>query len=405
MSYLRDFNMSAFWAGITGFVWYAFGTVPLQIAVADQLKLTAHQSASWMFIVWFSGAIASIGLGLKYRQPIPITWTIPGLVYLGTLAGQYTIAEMVGANLVAGILIIALGSMGVGARIMAWLPLPIVMGMFAGSILSYVTRLVSVTVADVAVAGAAVAGFLIGRAVRKAGAPPLAFAMVAGGIAVLATGSAASAPVEWALPAVSLPEVSFSIAAIAAISLPMLVLAMGLGNVQGMGFLLAQGYRAPIDAVTVVVGVNSVVNACFGGHPAIVARTGVAIFAGADAGPRRGRYWASVVAAILTILLAVAATPVMSLMGVLPRSYVFALAGLAVLSALQDAFEKAFGGGLRFGALAAFAVAATPFSVMGITSAFWAVVAGTLAALVVERAELVAYWRGGAAVSHPGGLA
>jgi benzoate membrane transport protein len=200
---------------------------------------------------------------------------------------------------------------------------------------------------------------------------------------------------------VSLPEVSFSIAAIAAISLPMLVLAMGLGNVQGMGFLIAQGYRVPVDVVTVAVGINSVVNACFGGHPAIVARTGVAIFAGPDAGPQPCRYWASVVAAVLTILLAVAATPVMSLIGVLPRSYVLALAGLAVLSALQDAFEKAFGSRLRFGALAAFAVAATPFSIAGITSAFWAVVAGTLAALVVERTELLAYWRGAAAVNHP----
>jgi benzoate membrane transport protein len=104
MSYLRDFNMAAFWAGITGFVWYVFGTVPLHVAVSDQLGLTTAKSSSWMFIVWFSGAIASIGLSLRYRQPIPITWTIPGLVYLGTLAGQYTIAEIVGANLVAGAL-------------------------------------------------------------------------------------------------------------------------------------------------------------------------------------------------------------------------------------------------------------------------------------------------------------
>ena len=80
-------------------------------------------------------------------------------------------------------------------------------------------------------------------------------------------------------------------------------------------------------------------------------------------------------------------------MGVLPRSYVFALAGLAVLSALQDAFEKAFGGRLRFAALTAFAVAATPFSIAGIASASWAIIAGMLAALVVERAELLAYWR------------
>lgn len=46
---------------------------------------------------------------------------------------------------------------------------------------------------------------------------------------------------------------------------------------------------------------------------------------------------------------------------------------------LQDAFEKAFGADLRFGALVAFAVAATPFSIAGITSAFWAVLAGLVA--------------------------
>jgi benzoate membrane transport protein len=393
--YLRDFNMAAFWAGITGFVWYAFGTVPLQIAVSGQLGLTADQSSSWMFIVWFSGAIASIGLSLSYRQPIPITWSIPALVYLGTLAGQYTIAEVVGANLVAGALIIALGLMGVGGRIMAWLPLPIVMGMFAGSILSYATRLVSVTVSDAAVAGITVVAFLVGRAIKRPGVPPLGFAVIAGGIAIYVTGGAASVPIQWALPTIGVPEISFSISAITAIALPMLILAMGLGNVQGIGFLIAQGYRVPIDRSTVVVGMSSVVNALLGGHPAIVARTGVAILAAPDAGPRSGRYWASLVAAGLTVLLAVAATPVMSLMGVLPRSYVFALAGLAVLSALQDAFEKAFGGRLRFAALTAFAVAATPFSIVGITSAFWAIVAGMLAALVVERAELLAHWRGG----------
>jgi benzoate membrane transport protein len=73
---------------------------------------------------------------------------------------------------------------------------------------------------------------------------------------------------------------------------------------------------------------------------------------------------------------------------------VFALAGLAVLSALQDAFEKAFGTNLRFSALVAFGVAATPFAILGITSAFWAIVAGLAVALLVERADLLAHWRG-----------
>ena len=111
---------------------------------------------------------------MRFRQPIPITWTIPGLVYLGTLAGKYTIAEMIGANLMAGILIILLGLMGVGARIMAWLPLPIVMGMFAGSIMDYITRMVSATVTDALVAGVTVAAFLLGRDGREVGRMPVA---------------------------------------------------------------------------------------------------------------------------------------------------------------------------------------------------------------------------------------
>jgi len=33
---LRDFNSAAVWAGLTAFVWYAFGAVPLHIAVPAQ---------------------------------------------------------------------------------------------------------------------------------------------------------------------------------------------------------------------------------------------------------------------------------------------------------------------------------------------------------------------------------
>jgi len=53
-------------------------------------------------------------------------------------------------------------------------------------------------------------------------------------------------------------------------------------------------------------------------------------------------------------------------------------------------------GTLRFAALVAFGVAATSFSIAGITSAFWAIIAGVAAALIVESAELYAHWHGDA---------
>lgn len=388
----RDFDVAALWAGIAAFIWYAMGTVPLHIAVSQQLGLTASQTSSWIFVVWASGAVSSVVLSVRYRQPLPITWTIPGLIYLGTLAGQFSYAEIVAANLVAGVLILVLGFLGVGARIMRWLPLPIVMGMFAGSILAYVTRMVSATVSDAAVAGTALAAYLLGRSLANPRIPPVGMAMVFGGIAVAVTGSYTPAPVAWSLPAVGLADMRFSASAVLAISLPMVVLAMGLGNVQGLGFLVSQGYRVPVNRVSVALGLGSIANALLGGHPAIVARTGVAILASPEAGPLQSRYWASVVAATLTILIAVAAAPVASLLGILPESFVFSLAGLAILSSFQDAMAKAFAERLSFGAITAFAVASTSFSMFGVTSAFWAIVAGLAVSLVAERAQILEHW-------------
>ena len=392
-AFSRDFNAAALWAGMTAFVWYAFGAVPLHIAVSDQLGLSTAQTSSWIFIVWFSGAVSTIALSLYFRQPIPITWTIPGLIYLGTLADRFSFAELVGANLVAGFLLLVLGILGVGGKIMRWLPLPIIMGMFGGSILAYVIRMIVVTVEDVAVAGVTVGGYLLGRLVGSRSVPPVGLAVISGGIAVAFVGTAAVEPVEWTLPVLVMPEMSFSLSSIIAVSLPMVVLAMGLGNVQGIGFLLAQGYTISVNSVSTVVGINSIVNAFLGGHPATVARTGVAILASPDSGDISGRYWAAVISAALTIVMAFAATPVASLLNVLPKTYIFALAGLAILSSLQDALEKSFGGKMRFGALVGFVVAATPFAVLGITSAFWAIIAGLGASLLAERQELLAHWR------------
>jgi benzoate membrane transport protein len=389
----RDFNMAAVWAGVTVYIWYVFGTLPLHLEIMGRLNLTTTQSSSWIFVIWFCGALTSILLSLRYRLPITIAWTFPGLVYLGTLSGQFSFPEIVGANLMAGVVILLLGVFGIGERIMAWLPLPIIMGMFSGSILVYVTRMVAASVEDVLVAGTTLASYLVGRFVNNPRCPPIGLAVIFGGLAVFLLGKAAPEAVAWSLPDLGVPEMRFTLAAFVAVTLPMIVLAMGLGNVQGLGFLMSQGYKVPVTAITVIVGVNSMVNTVLGGHPATVGRAPTAILAGPDAGPKEGRYWASLIAAILTLSIALAAGAMTTLFMVLPRSFVVTLAGVAILSALQNAFETAFGGKLRFGALAALIVAATPFSVFGITSAFWALLAGIVASFMAERQELLPYWR------------
>jgi len=60
---------------------------------------------------------------------------------------------------------------------------------------------------------------------------------------------------------------------------------------------------------------------------------------------------------------------------------------------MQDSLQRAFSGSCRFGALVAFAVAATPFKIIGIPSSFWAILLGVIASLMAERAGLFAQWR------------
>lgn len=355
------------------------------IAISAQLGLNAAQTSSWMFVANFCAAFSSVGLSLVYRQPIPIAWSIPGIIYLGTLAGRFSFAEIAGANLMAGVVILALGLSRVGGRIMALLPLPLAMGMFAGSTMASLTALVRVTVEDVVVAGATVMGYLVGRALPALRVPPLAVALLAGGTAVAMTQRTVPAAVSWEWPSLIVPEMQFSAAAFGAISLPLVVLSVGLGNAQGLGFLLAQGYRVPTNVVTVLLGVASIVNAAFGGHQAIVARAGAAMLASSEAGPLAGRYWANVVAGGLTFLLAFAAMPIASLLTSVPASLIIALAGLAILSAFQEALMRMVAGRFRFGSVVAFIVAATSFDVAGITSAFWALLAGLFVSLLVER--------------------
>jgi benzoate membrane transport protein len=389
---MRELNAAALWAGITAFVWYACGGIPLQLSVAAQLGLSPAQTSSGIFIVWVSGAAASILLSLRLKQPLPVTWTIPGLVYLGTLGGRFTLAEIFGGVLVAALILIVLALAGAGGRIMKWLPLPIVMGMFGGSILDYLVRAVGATVTDLAIAGSVLGGYFAARFFGSARVPPVSLALAAGAVAVFLNFEGGWPGLDWAMPAFAVPGFAFDPAAIAAISLPLVVLAMALGNVQGLGFVMSQGYRVPVDRVSRAVAFASLANALFGGAPATVARTGAAITAAADAGPVAGRYWAVLISSGLTLALALAALPFASLLAALPKSFLVVLAGVALVSSLQDALEKAFGGALRFGALVAFVVAATPFSLLGVTSAFWGLVAGVLASLLAERAQLVEFW-------------
>ena len=81
------------------------------------------------------------------------------------------------------------------------------------------------------------------------------------------------------------------------------------------------------------------------------------------------------------------------LLNVLPASLVGTLAGLALVNALMDALRKTVHTDLPMGALFALAIAASPLTILGIGSAFWALVGGVFVSLLLERQPLTRLWR------------
>jgi benzoate membrane transport protein len=323
---LRDFNAAAFWAGISTFLFMVFGALTLQIAVIERFGLPQATAQSWIVVTWLVPGIVSLFFILHFRQPLGLGWTIPGLVYLGSLAGKFSFEEIVAANLIAGLAIVALGLARFGSRVIRLIPMPILMSMFAASIIDFFTRMVDAAVVNVALAAPMIVAYLIGRRLNMRQVPPVGLSVVVGAILIAAFGQWHSASVDLRLPTLATPGLTFNLEAILTISLPMVVLVMGLGNGQGLGFLVAQGYQVPADDLTIAVGLMTVLNAVFGGHPAAMTRTSSAMLGGPAAGPPEKRYWAALIAFTLVIGASLASGLLITLVAVLPNEFILVVA-------------------------------------------------------------------------------
>jgi benzoate membrane transport protein len=381
-------------AGLSAGLFYLFGSVPIFLSASDRLGLTSREQTSWFFVIFMTSAIASLLLSLALRMPVPIGWSAPGLVFLATMSDRYSHAEMVGAIMAAGALMVALGLAGVADQLMRWLPLPIVMGMFAGNVLAYVTGVFSPLNEQPWTIGAAIGGYIAARAFGRAWCPPMLGAVTAGILATTLTRQVNTGVLHWTLPEIAVIGPEFHAGSLAALTMPLVVMAIGMGNLQGFGFLATQGYRPPVSKVTILMGITTMINAILGGHVSSIQNNGAPVLGGPEAGPREHRYVAVVIASVIAIGVALCAATVGTLLGLLPSALVPALAGLALMTSMQEALKKATQSDLSTGAFFALVVAGSGMSIAGIGPALWALVGGLVVSLLVERPAFLDAWRG-----------
>ncbi|MCF6095602.1 benzoate/H(+) symporter BenE family transporter [Thermovorax subterraneus] len=386
---LRDLwsklNVNTVTAGIVATIFGCTGPALIIMNAAQNGKLTDAQTISWLFSVYFFGGLIGIILGLYYKMPINGAWSIPGAVMVASALPLFPFNEAVGAYLIAGILVLLLGVSGLIGKAMRWIPLPIVMAMIAGAMFRFGLGIVTSTQKAPIIAGAALIAYFAGQRLTKK-ISPILWSLIVGVIVAFFVGGFKFADVKitWIPPQFFVP--SFSVGALFAIAIPLAVLVIGAENAQAYGVLTAQGYKAPINAMTVISGIGGIVTSFFGGHNANIAGPMTAICSSEEAGPdKSGRYAATIVNGITFGSFGLFASVAVPFVKALPSDLVSLLAGLAMIGVLLSAFEQAFSSRkFRYGAFFALVVAMSGITLLKISAPFWSLVIGVIVSLIME---------------------
>ncbi|MDQ1105072.1 benzoate membrane transport protein [Nocardioides zeae] len=348
---------------------------------------TEREAASGLLAVTLAFAAGIIGLALWHRIPLTLAWSTPGaalLVGTGVVDGGWPAA--VGAFLVTGLLFVATGYVGWLGRLVARIPTGVAQAMLAGVLLPLVLAPVE-AVADVPALALPVVlvWLLVVRwAPRWAVPAALVAALVVIAVHLTRTGTAVTGSLA---PALAWTTPAFTPAALVGIALPLYVVTMASQNVPGVAVLRSFGYDAPWRSTMTVTGVGTVVAAPFGSHALNLAAISAALAAGDEAGPDRDRRWIAAVSAGVTyVVLALSSGALASVTAAAPGGLVETVAGLALLGAFGAAVASALADpGTRTSAVVAFVVAAGGLGFAGIGAAFWALLAGLVVRVAVER--------------------
>lgn len=360
-------------AAVASLVGYA-ASVAIVLAAATALGATEAQAASWLLAVSLAKAAGSAFLSFRYRVPVVLAWSTPGAALIAATEG-ITLAEGVGAFIVAGLLIAATGLIRPLGALVARIPDGIAAGMLAGVLLPFCLKGAGAAEALPAVVLPMIAVFLLVRLLNPALAVLAAFAT---GILLALYAGADVSTLAFAAPVLEPVAPEFRLSVLLGLGLPLYLVTMASQNLPGFATLRAAGYEPPVTPALTVTGLLSAVTAPFGAHTVSMAAITAAICLGPDVHPEKERRWVVGLAyAGAWVILGLLSPTVLQLLAALPGPVILALVALALLSPLMGELTAGFAlPEQRFAAVLTLAVTASGVAAFGIGAAFWGLVAG-----------------------------
>jgi benzoate membrane transport protein len=385
-------SLPALVAGLTvTIVFLAVLSIVLTAAGPRGLGLSDRRTSGWIALLYGLPMIPSLVLTLRYRMPLLLTGNVFAIIFFVTLGDRVSFAELVGASMLAGAIVLATAIAGLTGQLARWIPAPIVQGLIAGAVMPFVVDVFSALRTSggqwrvALMVGAAVVGYLVGQRVLGTRLPPIVPAFLAGCLAGLLTGQLGEFPSTFSLPTFEVVRPAFSLAAIATVAPVLLALMTVQSNVPAVIYLRGQGYRPPERVINLVTGVGTLVGSLFGPVAVSLALPPVLVTAGPSAGDRSLRYRSIYPPVAAGLVIALFAAVAADLALLIPPVLLLAIAGLALVPALVAAIREISAGPLVLGPLFAFAIALSDMTILGLGRFFWSLVLGSAISLFLER--------------------
>ena len=386
MQFFKDLSLSAFVAGFVAVLVGFTSSVAIVFQAAQSFGATPAQITSWIWALGLGMGLCSLVPSLLLRQPVMVAWSTPGAAVLSTAgaAGSFSMGEAVGAFMVCSALVILVGATRALERVADRIPMEIASALLAGVLARFGIQAFAAAQTALPLVLLMVGTYLVAR--RMAARYAVVVTLVVGILWVLITGQMAWSmePVRLAMPVFVAPQ--WSVSAIVSLAIPLFVVTMASQNLPGMAVIRASGYELPVSRLITMTGWASLVLAPFGAFALNFSAITAAICMGPEAHEDRSkRYTAAASCGAIYIVIGLFGALVTGLLTSFPKELVVAIAGIALLSTIGNGLASALRDERhREPALITFLVTLSGITLMDIGSAFWGVVAGSLALFVQQ---------------------
>ena len=386
MQFFKDLSLSAFVAGFVAVLVGFTSSVAIVFQAAQSFGATPAQITSWIWALGLGMGLCSLVPSLLLRKPVMVAWSTPGAAVLSTAgaAGSFSMGEAVGAFMVCSLLVILVGATRALERVADRIPMEIASALLAGVLARFGIQAFAAAQTALPLVLLMVGAYLVAR--RMAGRYAVVFTLMVGILWALITGQMAWSmePVRLAMPVFVAPQ--WGVSAIVSLAIPLFVVTMASQNLPGMAVIRASGYELPVSRLITMTGWASLVLAPFGAFALNFSAITAAICMGPEAHEDRSkRYTAAASCGAIYIVIGLFGALVTGLLTSFPKELVVAIAGIALLSTIGNGLASALRDERhREPALITFLVTLSGITLMDIGSAFWGVVAGSLALFVQQ---------------------